>query len=543
MPDVKLVKSIISKVHPEYERKEAAWERNERRFQAGDDVYDELTKFRWEDSTRRIEDERDASKVTAADTRGYAQRKSRAVFPELPATAAEKFVGTIFSKEPAIDYGSLGQVRDDPTGTPTKAEIIFENADGTGHDARTFMTFWSDALQHAMATKFRWVLVEAPRQKPNTQADELAGLRPYFVEYSPLDVPNWLFERGTLQFARIELEERKLQVEDGELVDEMTTTHYLMVRKGFTGFGEEFARGGWWMFDKEGDPILDGEQELTGDWSATGGEIPLFRLYYERGTTRSDNRTGITHLGNIAVSYMDVLSWMWHDAQVSGMRKRYFLGADPDQWSEIQKHELEGGVDVPVPPKVSDTGEVGGNVSIFDTGSISAHGALETLLEKYMELATQTIMRELTTAPDASGESRRVEFLQGNSPRLAHMAANLEEAMNIGLHFLEMRWGSQPTGSVTWQKQFDLKTVLQKVREFFELLRLSGAKSPTLESRLLMEAARSEGQITEGGDFDLDSVQNELQTSLEVGAQGNQTGSAVDILRRRINGNRQTEGA
>lgn len=541
MPSQDLVKSIIAAQHPEYVDKLEAWKRNERRFQAGEDVYDELTKFRWEDASKLPDDEREASKIAPPDVEGYRKRKSRAVYPELPAQASEKFVGLLTSEKPTIDWGSLGEIREEPEGNPTAAEIIFENADGTGHDARGFDQFWSDAMQNAMATKFRWILVEAPpgvSEGELTLQDELDGQRPYFVEYSPVAVPNWLYERGTLQFARIELERRVVAIgDDGKLKDENETIHYLLVKQGFDGFGEEFAAGGWWMFDKEGLPVTEAEKEMAGTWDKTGGHIPLFRLYYERGN-RADKRTGITHLGNIAVSYMDVLSWMWHDAFVSGSRKRYFLGVDFEQWKTITDAELDGGVDVPVPGK-----EGGGSVNIHDTGGVSAHDALLKLIQQFEKLALTIIMRELVTSPDASGASRRLEFLQGNSPRLANMAKNIEEAQTIGLHFLEMRWGKgQPSGSVKWPKKFDLRTAIERLRDFFDLFTLVGAKSPTLVSDLLTDIAKQEGFVVEGEESELETIRNEIQTSLDVQLQGGQTGSPLEALRRRraqLNGGEQ----
>src|SRR5690606_21022242 len=141
-----------------------------------------------------------------------------------------------------------------------------------------------------------------------TQADEQRGMRPYLIEYSPLQVPYWDHQLGTLHCMRVEFERRVPRVENGRFTDEPVKQHLLYVREGFTGFGERFQGGGWWLFDDEGDVVKDAAgNELHGTWEKTKGAIPAIRFYYER-DHRGQARGGLDEIGAIAVGLMDLES-------------------------------------------------------------------------------------------------------------------------------------------------------------------------------------------------------------------------------------------
>lgn len=506
--DAELVKSIIEKRHPKWVANVEGWKRDERRVAGGPDIYDEVTPFHWE--TR--EDD------------SYKDRVAQAVYPELVALATEKFVGLLKQQEPEPDFGALGEVRDKPEGMPTRAELISMDCDGVGSDARTWSSFWFDAFQNAMATGYRWIMVETPPTIAGlTEADEIRmGIRPYLVEYSPIDVVNWRYDRGVLQYAVIQTQYVHEGIEGGRLEVAVKDRYYVLVREGFDGFGDDFAGGGWWMFDEDGYVVVDKGEPMEGTWDNTFGEIPLFRLNYRK-DDRKKKASGVTHLGNLAVAFMNVLSWLWHDGYVSGSRKLFFLGVDGEQWKEITDHTLQGGVYVPVPARSAEMGGGTNNVGVYDTGSTSANSGLQELLDRYMSMATQIIMRELTAADTASGVSRRVEFMQGNSPRLATMAENIEESQRIAIYFLQLQWlGSrvEPSGGVTWPKSYDLRTALEKVLQVLEIFQMARANSPTLLSRLIKNAVEGEGLFLTEDDADADQVLDEIRSSLDLMAQG-----------------------
>ena len=519
MSDV--IKSIIETTLDGFEEKRAEWRRAEKLFKARKDVADELTPFTWE--TSGAEPDRD----------GYKRRKDRAIYLPLGKMRADAFVGTIMQRAPrpgaGLSFGALGEVRDDQTGSPTHAEQLWENANGSGHDAQSWDMFWDGALRRASATDYRWVFAEAPAVRPGSRADELRGARPYLVEFSPADVPYFVIQNGELAAIRIEIEERIRGIVDGKYEDKAETRHYVMTARGFRGFGTvedsgyAFDQGGWWIFDEQGDLVDD----RSGTWDATGGEIPMCRLFYER--TMSGEGGDAWTVNSYALNYMDASSWLWNDAYVSGGRKRYWLGVTPEIWKILEEHTGEGGVDLPVP------GEAGSHVTIHDTGAVTASEALLTIMDRVVSDAMRFIIRELTTSPDASGVAKILEVLEGKSPRLAHIAGNLEEAQNIALRYLEMRWmgTSQPQASVTWPRTFVLRTVVEKVFEMFSLMREAGAHSPTLGASLIDTAIKSSGFSTEGGDLDMEQVLSEITASLETQSHAGQVPSVVDVFRRR----------
>jgi hypothetical protein len=172
---------------------------------------------------------------------------------------------------------------------------------------------------------------------------------------------------------------------------------------------------------------------------------------------------------------------------------------------------LGGGIWVPIPS------EPGTKPEVFDTGSVSASGAIVAAMNTTLDLIERYVVRELSTSPDASGRAREVELIAGNSPRLAHMAGNMEEAQRATLRFLEQRFGTgSPSASVTWPREFDLRTTAQKVRDAIDAMRASSATSPTLSADLVMQAVRAAGisLTTAEGEPTEDVVRKELEESL-----------------------------
>jgi len=514
MPN-ELLKSILALECDEYKTKLSSWLLNEKRFNAGDDVFSDLRKFNWE----------------LNNAAAYDERKDRAVFPELPSMVAEKFVGILFQKYPEEGSGlDLGNHRSSDSGV--RADLLIENADGIGTDARTLFAFWFDAYCRAVATKYRWILAEAPPARPKTLQDEIGGLRPYFVEYSPTDVPYFLYDRGSLQVLIIKLTET-LPTIDGDAISDQTKNYrYVMTRRGFAGFGTEeagydFSAGGWWIFDAdEAELATLGDIPLTGSWESTEGEIPACRLFYERGH-RADRRTGITQIGRIAQNFMDLFSAMMNDAWESGSGVTFLTGVNYQQWETVVAAGKDRAKWIPVPSV-----EGGGTVGITNIAEGTGAKVLSDALEYLLRLAMQLIARELTTSPDASGKARQVEFLQGNSPRLASMAGNIEEAMMTAHRFLEQRWGfASPAFSISWPREFDLRTVSEKVASLFELFSIVDARAPEFFTEALLSAARNEGLLPEDEER-TEAIRDEIKNSLNQAVLAGQIPPATNFISR-----------
>jgi hypothetical protein len=504
MPDTELVKSILALRSPLWEEKVETWTLNVLRFSGSERVYDRLRPFEWERAeagTLEGLGERTQELVSASDygLNEYAARKDTAIWIDIPGMVTEKFVGTVFQafpKEEALDLGLL-QTRDGGR----RAETLMENADGVGSDAQQLSEFWREAMGSALPTDFVWIFAEAPDERPATLADEQAGRRPYFVRFSPVDTPYWHESKGALQALVVEMEERTPRLVDGKITDAPVKLWYLMTRAGFAGWGPDFAGGGWWIVNEDGEVARDAAgRERQGTWEKTAGEIPVARLWYAR------SGSGMTNIGRLAEEYMNQLSALNFDAWTAGSGKVFFAGADPAQWKEIATAAVGGGRYVPIPPK--DTASGVANVDVIPVAGFDASGALEKALNRLLALATQLMLRELTTAPDASGEARRTEFLSGAAPRLASMAANLEDAMTTAHRYLEMRWGfAQPQSRIRWTRAFDLRTMLDKVKGIIESMAQAGDVPSTVTAELYVAALREVGLIKERADGEADEVE------------------------------------
>jgi len=516
-----IAKQIIGKTHPVYDEYRAQWAQAERRLEGGAAVREELTPFEYEN---------------ADDTNGqYAARKSKAIYLPLPRETAEKFVGTIAGEAPlpggGLSFGGLGGVRPDfggseeqegasPGGEKTRAEQVWQSADSTGSDGSNWRQFWSRAQRGAMATGWRWILVAAPTDGPDTRADELDGQRPYLVEYSPRDVPYWYYENGALQVVRIETTTRRPRVEGGTLTDAEETEHLLYVRPGFEGFGNQFAEGGWWTFDGEGTELASGDFQ-------TGGEVPVARFFYQRGQEFDPNssppRAGLDEVGAMASALMDLESASRHDSLEGGSRKVFALGVDRTAHETAVEQMQKGSRFIGIPGD-----EKGSTPSLYDVASASASEGIEKNMERLFGWARMIATKELATSPDASGRAREIEYAAEVSPRLAHMATMRTEIVTWAIHMLERRFGvDEPTGRASYPQTYDLRSLLDKITGLFEALSRMNVTSATLASKGALAAA-------EDADLGLDEeetdrVREEIESSAGRDAQRSALASDLNL--------------
>lgn len=505
--------AFLDSRHPIYVACEEAWERNERRIRGGEDVLDELKRFDWESRTPPAGEERTH----------YEIRRDRATYINLPDMFATTTLGHLMRDAPApgagLDFGTLGEVRRErDASAPTRAELIYYNADGVGNDGSQWDNFWNAALKRAMATGHRWIMVEAPREAPGNFARELDGLRPYLVEFDPGSVTNWHYDLGRLQWAVVRVSTRRPIVNGrGQLSNNDAADGYLlMVRNGCSDLGTDFASGGWWLYDSK--KVLLGE----GRWTNTQGEIPMFPLYYERDTgTKARpamSRSGLTELGAIAVSYMDLLSAWQFDAWDAAMSVTFLRGVDRDGFNLAVEKMAEGSRFIPLM-----TEERSGHVPDIQDGSTGAVTAdvFERLTNAMFAAAERVSTMEATSAPESSGASKVAGFNEEKAPRLALAASNLEQAQNTAIHFLELRWGTgRPAGSVVWPRKFELVDLIDEIRSIFELEKVAGIHSATLGKKLMIQAVREKGLVTD--DAEATAIENEYAEDAKAAQQARQ---------------------
>lgn len=462
-----------------------AWLRNEIRLRGGDEVLAELRRFDWE--------------IVGGEH--YRARQAQASYINFPDLFVAIMIGHLLKVAPvpgkAFTFGQLGSVSETERALVTQADMVYYNVDGVGNDGSQWHNFWAGALRRAFATGHRWIMVEATRRRPQNVAEERQGLRPYLVEWSPTRVPNWNYDEGRLDFVITRPSRRRLRIgENGSLEGNKPEDGYLlMVRQGFDGLGSKYSGGGWWEFTRDKTQITGAE----GRWDATGGEIPMFPLFYER-DTGSDlrpamSRPGMSELGQLAVSYMNLGSAADFDAWDAATSMQFFLGVDAEAFNLAMAKIDDGSRWVPVPS--NQTTQESPTVHDGSMGAVTAEVFASRMTAKRTE-AAEIAEHEVTSTPDSSGESKKAGFAEGKSPRLALLADNLEQAQNTAIRFLEMRFGHKnPTGYVVWPRDFDLVPLLEEIDEMVNLETLSGYRSPTLGAHMMTRAAQERGLIVD----------------------------------------------
>jgi hypothetical protein len=501
----------LSDKHPVYKDNVDLWKKNERRHAGGEEVLSELRPFEWEES------DEDAKLVTSH----YQRRQGEAVYINFVDLFARTLVGHMFKKHPeedgGLDFGTLGNaIRQDGAASPDPAEILYEDLDGVGNQSSQWPNFWSSVAEMAMVTGHRWIYCEgAPGNEPQSRADELAGLRPYLVEYSPIQVTNWHYDnRGRLQFAVVLTAVREPKVtEDGRFEgNDYEDGYLLLVAPEYEALGKEFKVGGWFMFNSDKELIGQGNP----GWEATKGEVPLWIHYYERARSSNErlriSRPGTTELGQAAVAYMNLSSAADYDVWDAGQSIAYLLGVDENAWALATDKLTSGSKWIPLPPNQK-TGEI---PQVYDgSAGAVAHANFETRLERKLIEAERLASLEASGAPESSGESKKAGFADIRAPRLSLLASEMEQSQNISLWFLELRWSGgkkSPTGSIEWAREFELLPLTDSIRELFELESMAGAKSPTLDVKAIVMAARMKGLIA--NDEEADQITRELEEAL-----------------------------
>jgi hypothetical protein len=490
--------AFLDAKHAVFLANEAAWLREERRLYGGDPVLIELEQFKGE-STKQFE-----------------RRKTRAPYVNFPEQHVSIIAGHLQQQNVIPDFGTLGRVRarKEMSGSdPDVAELLYYNADGIGNDGSQWDAFLFGVEMRALATGIRWLLVEMPElldargnklTRPPTNRDVIDGLRPYLVEYAATQVPYWQHTRGRLDawIGRVPVTPKgaKLWQRTSEDIG-----YYLFVRRGFLDFGTQYANGGWWLFDP------DKELVSSGNLDRTLGQIPIVPRIgmHSRGTAEMPaiSKSLTMELGQVAVAVMNLLSARDYDAIDAAMSVLYIAGVSSEAFKLINKHKSQGSKNVPVLGDLNpETGAV--TVPTFYDGSMGAiaSGVFDTILKSYADLAREMMIRQVTS-PDASGESRRVEFSEGKSPLLAGVATRRETCENALIYFAELRANLTPRGIVkprgftTYSRDFLIEPLLTKIDRGLKRLVDSHLDSPTLSASLIVRSAREEGMLPEGDDI------------------------------------------
>lgn len=473
-----------------------AYQREERRLFGGDAVLTELALWKGEDTTF------------------YDFRKAQAGYMPLPKSHASTLTGHLSGQTPMPNFGQMGKVRErkDISGPQTLAELAWYNVDGIGQDGQEMMAYFDGVQERAIATGFRWILVEQPSlamlaniresngrraEGPVTMQDVLDGFRPYPVEYAPQMVPFYQFTNGRLDFAvvLITITPDSL-VDDAGNVTGSTDGFYLLVRRGYTGLGAQWAGGGWWKFD------ADHTEMDKGNWNQTQGQVPMFRFVGEPSPGTPElpalARSLTMELGQIAVGLMNLRSARDHNLIQAGKSVNHVLGIDEEKHGIVITQQESGSITVGYPPVMGPDGRVIIPQIWNSSEGLVASQAFESVITASLEEAREIMVKQVTSGLDASGAKVKASFAEGTSPLLARLASTRQGGLNNFLNFYAQRLGIvNPTANVQVPRKFDLTSTIEAIDAMLSRLKRSWLRSPTLEKYLIMRAGDEAGMLPE----------------------------------------------
>lgn len=489
-------KAFVKATHPTHAKFKEAWTRNETLHTGGDAVREYLRPFGWEDPAGDV----------------FKGRQERAYYPRYPSIVTERFVGYLSQDGPqpgrGYTFGNLGDVRGrgERTGTPTAAELFWDDCDLSG---TSFVSFMNHETRMSMVTGLRWIVVEMTPDAPSSKADEATN-RPFLLGFSPRDVPNWLFMGRGLVAIVMSIQEPVFTDKGVELRDR----RLFYVAKGpsaeyFTSVAGAATNGAWHVTDIDGVVLNDdvtGKPRM-GDLAACGGDIPVALLWYER-ARNGEPVSGTDELGRAALVHMNLKSALDNDAHESGSRNLSVFGIDTAEYNEGADMAAKGSRIRAFPPSMRGNSPV--SVTLHDSASVSGGTAILAAIKRTEEDAARMAMNELQTAPDSSGEARRAAFRGSVSPRLAAMSENREACENTILRLVSQRWGVEPTATVVWPRSFDVTDAAEDWREIMGAVAEAGVTSPTLT--YLAVAALLESKGVDLTDDQLAAVLAEFQS-------------------------------
>jgi hypothetical protein len=457
---------------------ETAWKREERRLSGGDVVLDEVIKFGHE------------------ETDSFEARKKWARWINFARIHTTVLSGHLRREQPLPEMGQMGLIRSraEAQGQPSLAELFYYNADGVGSDGSQLPAFMDGVEQRALATGFRWLMVEMPSEEtlaairlragrqpregevaPTTEEDVRQGFRPFLVEYSPLAVTNWRFRDGVLVWAII-----RIPVEsERDFASEQVTGdgYYLLVRGGYTGLGDEFKEGGWWKYDAS-KKQLDHRR-----WDDTDGQIPMWLHLGEPGNGTferpSIGQSSTMELGQISADLMNAQSEQRFNARQAAKSVNYFLGIDTDSHSRVIEQLGDGQIMVGVKASVAPDGSIV-VPSVWNSSAAALDTEVyKTIIDSAIAEAKEIMVRQVTSTPEASGVSKEAGFAEATSPLLARIAATAEQSWNTMLYFVARRFGiARPTASIQLPREYELRNVLDSIDQMLVTIKETGMNSP-----------------------------------------------------------------
>lgn len=303
-----------------------------------------------------------------------------------------------------------------------------EDADLQGRDIQAFS---SEIFQECVSHGLSYVYVDFPRAEGiRTRAQEItAGVRPYFVHYSPWNVLGWRSERinGVEKLTQVRLKETKLRPV-GEFEDELVE-QIRVLTPGAWQLWEKNKNSKWFMID-------EGVTTLT--------EIPLVAFYGER-TGFMTGTPPLLELAHQNIEHYQSSSDQQTILHVARVPILTIIGADDDAALTVG---ASAAVKLPV----------NADMKFVEHSGQAIEAGRQSLLD-LEERMRQTGAELLVLSPGKVTATQVQSENEANKCALQRITENFEDAMNQSLQFMADWVGEANGGSIELFKDFGVASL------------------------------------------------------------------------------------
>jgi hypothetical protein len=454
------------------------------------------------------------------------QRQRTATYPNWPFLFASTLAGFLTRSAPVPSYGGLGNLTpaDTDETRETRADLFHYNVDGQGGMGSEWNAWWAERIVAAATFGMVWIHEEAPGAMPGTrtgtQDQEARGVRPYLIEWRPMSVWDWHYGPSRqLEYIIIRYKERVVQQIGATFNSGLQTRFYLHTRRGFLGFGPDYAGGGYWLYDERGEVVLRDGVPVQGTYDSLGGEIPIHPLFAQRDSGTEDmpaiSRSMVEELAAMAEGYMNLASARDFEVFDAAKGMEWFLGVDQRAFDLAMNKIADGARFIPVPGTAQHPSPT---IVSSSAATVPSEVFTSALTMKNTDAAAASGITQ-NAGPDASGVAREADFAAAKAPILALFAAELQSCQNTSIRNIQKRWGITPAaigGGVVWPRKFELVKLSEALSDVFDAAVLIGAKSETLMAKGIVRMGQENGAIPSE---DAATIEKEIRTNFTTDQQ------------------------
>lgn len=352
---------------------------------------------------------------------------------------------------------------------PSRMKVWLEDADLQGRDIQAFS---STIFQECVGYGISFVLVDYPKaQGIRTAADETAaGVRPYFVHYSPWNVLGWRTEKAGGRDRLIQLRLKEYKLAPSEEYGEKMIEQVRVLTPGAWELWQKDDKKEKWLMAEEGTttlteiPFVAFYGERTGFMTGTPPLMELAHQNIEHYQSSSDQQT-ILHVARVPILTI--------------------IGADDDAAVTVGASaavKLPIGADMRF---VEHSGQAieAGRQSIADLESRMRETGAELLVLQPGKI----------TATQVQSEN------EANKCVLQKITENFEDAMNQALQFMADWVGEEDGGSVGLYKDFGAASLSDASAQ----LLLNTAMSSKISDQTLLNEYKRRGILS--SDLDIEA--------------------------------------